>query len=814
MKTSNLSPQADWPAGLRVPPFRRCGRVRPRRPLARCGAEVATVILAVLLPGWARAQIGLSRVGSHAIEGGCNVAISGDHAYVAVCPDEAKERASGLLVLDITDPAHPWQLGAWEGEGDAGGPFWPGTEIHVEGDLAFVPWFWGEWPDQTVGLLVFDVSDPALPRLRHQVELGVSWPCVAISGEHAYRLDEGGFEVLDLSDPGNPRRVGSCTVKGWGASITVAGHLAYAPWSWQEEGARKQGLLVVDVQDPTRPLSLGRHDLGGRDGSVSSIAISGDTACLGIETSEEQTWYLQVVDVGEPAQPRLVREFKAEGILDWKIDVAIWGHFACIAADDSETPWLNNGSLQVFDLDAGTDSAIVAGYGFEPRGYPMSVAVAGDYAFLLTYETLDIVSLDALRQLDLPRPKKVFEVKDVLGAALSGRYLCTLIWDEDPWDTLLQVHDLDAPQGPEVVGQLAGLSPGELQEFSGGYAYLIGEQGEYLQVIDLNNPEQPRLVGALDELTDSRIEGLFTLDGDLACILAGANEQAPGGVWLSDMQMIDLSDRSNPRLVGRLRDAFKGVALRGDLAYVTGTDRLEVIDLSDPAHPGLLGIWHAQSAGIDTGLESSPVQGYGFRRLDLQGNHVYVPGTLEADGSPQHGLAVLDVSDPAHPAYVRFIAFSGGEGTCNWHWGVAGHYAYALFGRGCNMVSQDSARLEIMDISDPLNLRLAAQNLLFEYSRAVWLRPMVVQPGRALLFCYHPVPRRSCVLFELEPAFRSIRSDAEGITLEWEDFVPTTLQRATDAAHPDWENMPGYEATNRATLPRRAGSEFFRLVRP
>jgi hypothetical protein len=40
------------------------------------------------------------------------------------------------------------------------------------------------------------------------------------------------------------------------------------------------------------------------------------------------------------------------------------------------------------------------------------------------------------------------------------------------------------------------------------------------------------------------------------------------------------------------------------------------------------------------------------------------------------------------------------------------------------------------------------------------------------------------------------------------------LQRATCLTNPDWQNVPGYEGTNSATLPMSGGAEFFRLVAP
>jgi len=71
-----------------------------------------------------------------------DVAVSGTRAYVAVGP-------AGLRVVDVSDPADPVELGAWDSPGYAEG-------VAVSGSYAYVA-------DGPYGLRVVDLSDPAHP---------------------------------------------------------------------------------------------------------------------------------------------------------------------------------------------------------------------------------------------------------------------------------------------------------------------------------------------------------------------------------------------------------------------------------------------------------------------------------------------------------------------------------------------------------------------------------------------------------------------------------------------------------------------------
>ncbi len=62
----------------------------------------------------------------------------------------------------------------------------------------------------------------------------------------------------------------------------------------------------------------------------------------------------------------------------------------------------------------------------------------------------------------------------------------------------------------------------------------------------------------------------------------------------SGLQVIDISDPANPTLVGTYDTPgyARGVAVSGDHAFVAdGDSGLQVIDISDPANPTLVGTY-------------------------------------------------------------------------------------------------------------------------------------------------------------------------------------------------------------------------------
>jgi hypothetical protein len=152
------------------------------------------------------------------------VTVVGTFAYV--CGD-----ASGLKILDITNPAQPVEMGN----------FVTGTveSIVVSGNYAYVP-------DPINGLQIIDITNPAQPTLKGTYKLSGAISDVTVVGNYAYLTNaESGLTVVDITDPANPTLKGTFDTPGIATSVTVIGNHAYV--------SDTTSLQVIDISNPASP---------------------------------------------------------------------------------------------------------------------------------------------------------------------------------------------------------------------------------------------------------------------------------------------------------------------------------------------------------------------------------------------------------------------------------------------------------------------------------------------------------------------------------------------------------------------------------
>ncbi|RME92941.1 MAG: hypothetical protein D6766_09140, partial [Verrucomicrobia bacterium] len=164
-------------------------RQEPAIGTSRQWRMISALALLGVTAAWA-AEIGPPRIGRWPGPLGGpaeSVQVVGQTAYVAV-------GGGGLLIVDVSDPAHPTRLGGHDTDGIA-------LDVALSGNRAFVA-------DGPAGVVVLDVSDPAHPvPLGHHDTEGEAL-AVAVSGRLAFVADgPAGLVVLDVSDPANPVRL-------------------------------------------------------------------------------------------------------------------------------------------------------------------------------------------------------------------------------------------------------------------------------------------------------------------------------------------------------------------------------------------------------------------------------------------------------------------------------------------------------------------------------------------------------------------------------------------------------------------------------
>jgi hypothetical protein len=137
------------------------------------------------------------------------IKVSGDHAYVA-------DGEGGLYIFDISDPAHPAQLGHYATAGTA-------LDLVVNGDYAYVA-------DGGSGLCIVNVSNPTAPEETGIIDLPGTAYGVALAWPYAYVANEfSGIRIVNVMDPVHPMEVGDCSANGYPTKIAIDGDHATSP---------------------------------------------------------------------------------------------------------------------------------------------------------------------------------------------------------------------------------------------------------------------------------------------------------------------------------------------------------------------------------------------------------------------------------------------------------------------------------------------------------------------------------------------------------------------------------------------------------
>src|SRR6185503_1216661 len=165
-----------------------------------------------------------------------DLVIKGKVAYVA--------GQRGLQVIDVSNPAAPRLLGGFQLDGGAGA-------IAVSESFAYLTWGGS-------GFAVFDVSDPTAPSLLGTTSMAHAGK-LEVSGAFVYVASwDSGLQIVDVSNPRYPQVVGSVRTLGNAYDVAISGTVAYVV-SYVDLFHIHPGfggLEVIDVSNPMNPRLL------------------------------------------------------------------------------------------------------------------------------------------------------------------------------------------------------------------------------------------------------------------------------------------------------------------------------------------------------------------------------------------------------------------------------------------------------------------------------------------------------------------------------------------------------------------------------
>ena len=549
------------------------------------------------------------------------VAISGTVAYVA-------DGASGLMILNVTNPASPTLLGSYNTPGSA----W---SVAVSGTRAYVA-------DGATGLVILNVTNPASPTLLGSYNTPGDARAVALSGTVAYVADgASGLEILNVSSPASPTLLGSYDTPGNAWSVVISGTRAYVA-----DGAT--GLVILNVSNLASPALLGSYNTPG---DARAVAISGTVAYVADGVSG-----LEILNVSSPSSPTLLGSYDTPGAAE---DVAILGSLAYVTDGAPGVHVLNvsnptsPGLIATYDtpgtaygvaisgttvyvgddlaglqiLQATSSIIPVLSGSYDTPGSAEDVAISGTTAYVADGPS-------GLQILDVTNPAMptLLGSYDTPGSALGVAVSGTTAYVADG-PSGLQILDVTNPASPALLGTYETPGYARAVAISGTVAY-VADNNSGLQILDVTNPAMPAPLGSYD--TPGLAYGV-AVSGTVAYVADG-----PWG-----LQILNVANPASPTLLDSYATAGWAyfVAVSGTVAYVAD-GVLEILDVMNPASPRLLGKY------------SAPDFVYG----------VAVSGTVANVACGGAGLKIVDVSTPTSPVLLggydtpdlaRAVAISG-----------------------------------------------------------------------------------------------------------------------------------------------------------
>jgi hypothetical protein len=589
-----------------------------------------------------------------------DVVISGNYAYVV------SGVASGLRVLDLSDPTAPKEVGyAINNDFCIGVETWSAEKIGILGKYVYVLYYDGTWAGANYRLYIYDVSNPNSPQQLGYTDLPDLCTDLLVEGDYAYisvcNFNVSCIKIIDVSDPMNPLEAGSFQTSGLPQSIYVTNNIAYV--------ADNNALLIYDVTNPGNPTEVGSYAPQSGTALIHHVVVYGDYVFItdtefGIRIldasdlsqieeaasiphnlkevyfspiiiSGGMLYYIQntdfsnntlvIVDVVEPTIPVEIASHNMPGNF-WFTGIDYEEGYVCVAAVSS--------GLKVIDVSNLSSIEEVGCY--KPHANAFGLAISEDYAFIsISAESENLLVYD------VSDPSSPMEVNSL---SIEGRPFWMSVWENYLFVPGVEVNQL-ASIG--VLDISDPINPTEIacwqphHEYSGvplsveiyeNYAIVALAYGG-VQIYDISIIDQPIALGSwtlFDPITNQGFAvrnvkvswpylfipdeayGLYILDcSDPTNIVEVAGHPTPGSAW-----WVDISP---------------------DASYVYLVDMaggLRIFDVSNPLFP----------------VEVS------FYKENLErANHVTVSGdSVYVSDSGQIGLHIIDVSDPTAPVEVAY----------------------------------------------------------------------------------------------------------------------------------------------------------------
>ncbi len=505
------------------------------------------------------------------------------------------------------------------------------------------------------------------------------------------------IRILDISDVENPAVIGGIDIEGDLTDSRIVGDIMYVAsqrysWWWNpdsDDQVDETHILAVDIGDPADVKVVDRKEFP-RNGWEHHIAVDEDTIYLassGVENNDWRNGYrtkITYIDISDPAGTVAVRGTAvAPGRVQdrWSMD-----EFDGVLRVASGQSW-GNGDVYLTTYSVRDPDLIsrLGQYVLHVNERLTAARFDGPRGYLVSYR-----NIDPLFTFDLSNPA----APKLLGELEMSGWLDFIVPMGDRLVSLGH-EDIVRPEGGRDISLAVSLIDVSLQtkpallsrvSLDGIWGWVPGDRDDFAKVFKVLDAEglivfpfqawsrtDYRYIGGVQliDLFDQKLarRGLIR---DAGWVERGIPHEEATVLTLSSeiFQVMDIRDRDNPRLRGRLELARNvqefaplsdavAVQLSGD--WWRGDTTLTVTPIGDPDSADPLAQVHVPAP---------------YGRMFVNGAMTYVASIREekaADGSVRQvsHVQVVDLSDPVNPKLRGAVSLPDPIwfGYHSWYWG-------------------------------------------------------------------------------------------------------------------------------------------------
>ena len=540
---------------------------------------------------------------------------------------------------------------------------------------------------------VLDISNPSNPKVVGELLTNTLIEKVVVSGNYAYTISP--LQIIDISNPTNPVLVSTlqptAEYPDLPTAITVQGNYAYL-------GDFYGFIVIVDISDPSNPQEVGRMLAAGE--IVQSIAIK-DTVLYAVTYDGPG---IDIFNISNPSMPYDIRFGVGNlasnyiAIKNHYLYLGTSGAFLIYDISDLSNPRYINGikvgsairSISVTDTIAytiqdtigltqidisDTNNIHIVSKINNPYAFPYDDPYGGLVGGTVSYPYAYIASGTGLWIVNIANPESISSVYFFP----TGWYVNKIAVDSSDHAFLAELHgglkilDFSDPSLPKLIGYY---SPGEQvidAAVNNNLAYLLCDSD--LQVLDVTNLDSPKLLGKVPfyDTTNSKVLGNFDFLRLNGSILYAARTS-------QKLFAIDVGNPNDPQIKNTysLRGIPAGLSVSNDYFYVANSDTgIQIFDISKPTEL------------IEDGfLRIVPLRG-----ITTKNNKLFAIG-WEGTELGKGALATYDITNPLSPILKNKLNIPGNIGIVDIK--TESNFAYLAYGSTflvVDIANPDSGRI-------------------------------------------------------------------------------------------------------------------------